>query len=200
MGIAFNEERWKALKETYRRWWSGELDRPIVQLRVTDCPTGMDEPETPKPGQQNCDDFSIEPADIVKRWEYDLSRVRFYGDAFPHVNFAFFGPGVLAAFLGGRLDNSTGRVWFHPAEQRELEDLEMRYDRDNPWLKRIKALYAAAVEHFQGLVQVDMTDLGGNLDVLSTFRPGEDLLMDLLLHPQVVKEKTWEVHENWWRC
>ncbi len=198
--IHFSQERWNTIQETYRKWWACEIERPIIQLRVNGYDTDMPEPDVEAPSQGNCHRFEIDPEAIVKRWEYDLSTKRFYGDAFPNINFAFLGPGVLAAFLGARLDNSSGRVWFHPAENCELADLKMQYDRDNKWLVRLKELYAAAVEYFQGMVQVDMTDIGGNLDVLSVFRPGEDLLMDLLMDPESVKEKTWEVYEHWWRC
>ena len=43
----------------------------------------------------------------------------------------------------------------------------------------MKAIYRAAVERWQGSVIIGMTDLGGNLDILSTFRPSEKLLLDL---------------------
>ncbi len=198
--IQFSEKRWNKTKENYRKWWAGDLERPIVQLRVNGCETELSEPSVETPTQGNCHKLDVDPEAIVKRWEYDLSTKRFYGDAFPNINFAFFGPGVLAAYLGARLDNSTGRVWFHPTEQCELADLKMEYDPENKWLVRIKELYAAAVEYFQGMVQVDMTDLGGNLDILSSFRPGEELLMDLLMAPEAVKQMTWEAHEHWWRC
>ena len=44
-----------------------------------------------------------------------------------------------------------------------------------------------------------MTDLGGAVDVVSVFRPGEALLMDLYDHPGEVRRLTWEAHEAWWR-
>jgi len=44
-----------------------------------------------------------------------------------------------------------------------------------------------------------MTDLGGTLDVISTFRPGHNLLYDLYDFPDEVKRLTWEVHELWHR-
>jgi 5-methyltetrahydrofolate--homocysteine methyltransferase len=42
-----------------------------------------------------------------------------------------------------------------------------------------------------------MTDLGGNLDILSTFRPGEQLLLDLYDSPEQVRRLTWEAHAAW---
>ena len=50
---------------------------------------------------------------------------------------------------------------------------------------------------WQGQVLMGMTDLGGNLDILSSFRPGEKLLFDLYDHPDDVKRLTWEAHHAW---
>lgn len=44
-----------------------------------------------------------------------------------------------------------------------------------------------------------MTDLGGNLDLLSTFRPGEKLLLDLYDHAAEVQRVTWEAHAAWFQ-
>jgi hypothetical protein len=44
-----------------------------------------------------------------------------------------------------------------------------------------------------------MTDLGGAVDVLSTFRPSEKLLLDLYDCPDFVEELTWLIHGYWWQ-
>ncbi len=43
-----------------------------------------------------------------------------------------------------------------------------------------------------------MTDLGGNLDILQTFRPSEKLLFDLYDSPEEVERLVWEAHDVWW--
>ena len=58
-------------------------------------------------------------------------------------------------------------------------------------------IYSAGMKRWQGRVLMGMTDLGGNLDVLSTFRPSEKLLLDLYDEPEEVKRLTWEAHEAW---
>jgi 5-methyltetrahydrofolate--homocysteine methyltransferase len=126
--------------------------------------------------------------------------LKFLGDAFP----AFwpnFGAGVMAAFLGACLGKSieSETVWFHPAEDKEIGDISFEYDPDNIWFSRIRDFYEAALNRWEGLVQLGMTDLGGNLDVLSSFRPSEKLLLDLYDHPQQVKDLTWQAHEMWWK-
>jgi len=42
-----------------------------------------------------------------------------------------------------------------------------------------------------------MTDLGGILDILASFRPGEGLLLDLVMEPDEVNRLVWEIHELW---
>jgi 5-methyltetrahydrofolate--homocysteine methyltransferase len=61
----------------------------------------------------------------------------------------------------------------------------------------MKDIYKTAIERWQGNVQLDMTDLGGNLDIVSTFRPAEKLLLDLYDHPDEVKRLLWEAHHAW---
>jgi 5-methyltetrahydrofolate--homocysteine methyltransferase len=111
-----------------------------------------------------------------------------------------FGPGVAAAFCGAILDNSIGAVWFHPTHPDiPIEDLHLEYEADNKWLNRIKEFCAAAMQRWNGNVLVSMTDLGGNLDILQTFLPGERLLMELYDNPAEVKRLLSEEHELWHR-
>jgi 5-methyltetrahydrofolate--homocysteine methyltransferase len=106
----------------------------------------------------------------------------------------------MAAFLGSAATPYENTTWFHPQEERSITELHFEYDADNAWLKRVKDLCRAAAAHWQGGVQIAMTDLGGNLDILASFRPGEQLLLDLCDHPGDVKRLTWEAHHLWWRC
>ena len=199
MAIDFSPERWEKVKETYRRWWAGELQRPIVELVLTGRDPGRPQPKAPVLSQATCADLTIPAEELIDRLDYELSKEVYLGDAFPMVNMHMFGPGVAAAFLGARLDNSTGGVWFHPPADVPVEDLHFTYDPNNIWLRRIKEICAAAMQRWQGQVQVGMADLGGTLDILSTFRPSEKLLMDLVDSPEEVKRLMGEIHELWHR-
>ena len=199
MAIDFSPERWASVKETYSRWWAGELDRPVVELVLTGRDPGRPQPKAPVLTQATCADLSIPAADLIDRLDYELSKEVYLGDSFPMVNMDSFGPGVVAAFLGAKLDTSTGAVWFHPPSDIPIEDLHFSYDPDNIWLRRVKEICAAAMERWQGQVLVGMTDLGGTLDVLSSFRPSEMLPMDLIDSPEEVKRLVGEIHELWHR-
>ena len=136
---------------------------------------------------------------IVDRWDYDMRTRKFLGDAFPCA-WLNFGPGVLATFLGARLENTADTAWYHPPGIKDIRDLHFELNPDDVWFRRISDIYRACVDRWQGEVQIAMTDLGGNLDILSTFRPSERLLLDLYDHPDEVKRLTWEAHECWFQA
>lgn len=199
MDLGFSEERWAAMRRNYGQWWAKELDRPIIQAALFGYEPVGQPPRVEPLSQANCHDFSVPVMDIVSRWEYDLSSRRFLGDSFPFVDLNCFGPGVLAAFLGARLDNSSGNVWFHAPSDQQSSAIHLTYDANNAWFRRLREIYQAGTDHWEGRVLMGMTDLGGTLDVLASFRPGERLLTDLLLYPNEVKRLTWDIHELWFR-
>lgn len=194
--IDFSFERFKRVRERFEGWWMGTNQTPIVGATIR----GRN-PRTPK-----CDvpyltqasvDLETPVEKIVDAIEYELSSYEYLGDAFPFYNMDSFGPGVLAAMLGADLDNQTGRVWFHPKEHIDIDKLNFTFDRDSAWFKRIVSLYKAANERFDGLVRFGMVDLGGILDVLSTFFPGDELLLLLYDDPENVKRLAAQLCKVW---
>ena len=190
---------WNEVRENHAKWWDKELDRPIISVWLWGKDPGRPQPDVPTLSQENCTDLSISAEDIIDRLDYDLSCVEYLGDAFPFVNLTAFGPGVAAAFLGAKLDNSSGRVWFHPAKDVPISELHLEYDPDNIWLRRIKDICRVGMDRWQGKVMMAMTDLGGTMDILSTFRPSEKLLLDLYDEPEEVQRLVGEIHDLWLR-
>ncbi len=198
MGIDFDNERWDKVRQASRHWWAGELDRPLVQMRVHGRDPGRPESDLPMHSFTCFYSLATSAEAIVDRWDYDLASTEYLGDAFPCI-WPNFGPGVIAALMGAELRNGEHTAWFLPRKQQEISDIHFEYDPDNVWLNRLKDLYRAALERWQGQVQLSTTDLGGNLDILSTFRPAEQLLLDLYDSPDHVKRLTWEAHEMWFK-
>lgn len=198
MSIHFDSKQWNRTKANYRDWWAGKLDRPLISATLTSCDSDRPEPKLPAIGFTSFYGPEVTPEAIVDRWDYDLSRCRFLGDGFPSV-WPNFGPGTMAAFVGCRLENGASTVWFHPEGEIELSDVHIRFNAKARWFRRIADIAQAAIDRWQGQVQVGMTDLGGSLDVAASFRPGEKLLLDLYDHPQEVKRVRDEVHKVWWR-
>lgn len=198
MSIAFNEERWNQVQNDAARWWAHDLDRPLIQFRFGGHDPGRPEPEIPFHPFTAFYDLAIPAEAVVDRMEWDLSCQRYFGDAFPTV-FVNFGPGVAAAFLGANLELGMDTVWFSAKDEVPVSDLGFQFDPDNVWFRRVADIKRAGTERFEGLAQMSMTDLGGNLDIISSFRPGERLLLDLIDHPEDVQRANWDGHRMWWR-
>jgi 5-methyltetrahydrofolate--homocysteine methyltransferase len=78
-----------------------------------------------------------------------------------------------------------------------LEEFTFEYDPDNAVLKRLKEIFQKTRDRFEGRIHFGMADLGGIHDILSTFRPGEQLLFDLYDHPETVKTAAKKIDILW---
>lgn len=195
--LKFGKQRWDDLKGIYQSWWDGELKRPLVTLARPDRDPGRPEPDLPDYHFTARYDLSVSADDIVDRWDWGLSRMIWLCDGFPTC-FPNFGPGVLAAMLGAELHCDDNTVWFHPTKIKEAKDLSLDgFSEENMWFRRVRDIYRTAEERWHGDVQVGMTDLGGAVDVVSTFRPSENLLLDLYDCPEEIRRLTREAHEMW---
>jgi len=198
MPVHFDLERMERVIDAHERWWNGTLDRPLVSITIPDACDVPRRAAAPLLSQKSCADFSFTPEQVIDAIDEHLSRCEFVGDSFPFVNFDAFGPGVLAAFCGAKLDNSSGSVWFFSDKKREIQDIHVRYDPLNPWVERIKAIYRSGLEKWNGTVIMGFPDLGGVMDVAATFRGSENLLMDLYDDPDEVKRLCREIQAAWY--
>lgn len=199
MAIHFSEAQWEKVRESHEAWWEHRLERPLISVKLKGLDPGRPEPKAPLLSQANALDLSWSAEELIDRLDYELSQYEFLGDAFPSINFDVFGPGCAAAFMGATPDNTTGSIWFHVPEFKEISDLHFEYDPNNVWLNRVKELYRAGNAKWHGQVVMGMVDLGGNLDILATFRGTENLLMDLYDEPEEVKRCIWEIEALWMR-
>jgi 5-methyltetrahydrofolate--homocysteine methyltransferase len=195
--IRFSGKQWDQVEDNYRKWWKGELGRPILPVVITGADPGRPRPPAPLLRFSNCADFSIPPEELIDRIDYELSALEFYGDAFPWVNMHHFGPGAAAAFLGAVPEPAENTVWFHPEKQLPIEELHFTYDPANPWLRRIKDIYRAGMRKWGGSVCMALTDLGGVMDILASFRGTEGLLYECLDSPGEVARLCGEIAGLW---
>ena len=198
MTIRFSADRWDTRRANARAWWAHELERPLVHLLLYGAPSDRDKPKYDRVSPSMLYDESVDPDDIIDSWDYEFSTQEYLGDAFPAV-WPNMGPGVLAACVGGYAECATEQhtVWFYPHEEKELADLSFTYDPDSLAARRMRAIYKAGVDRWDGMVTMGMGDLGGTMDVLSTFRPSEKLLLDLYDSPDEVHRCMRELHEAW---
>lgn len=197
MPIEFEPQQWSQVRKHARQWWAGELDRPLILARLQGYDPGRPAPELPD-YEYTSHYTDASPQAVVDRWDYNLSCTRFLGDAFPTVR-PNFGACVVAAFLGAQLVNRPDTVWFQADRPASLAELEWHVDCENPVFARVRDIVQAAQDRWQGDVLIGMTDLSGILDILSVFRPGEELLFDLYDQPERIKQHIHQLQQAWWR-
>jgi len=206
MPISFDAQRWEQIKINSQKWWAGELDRPLFQVRLHGRQPGRNPCKLPPLDMANnaFSDFisffelSVPAEEIIDRWDYGLCCMEFIADGFPQV-WPNFGAGVTAAFLGATLENSADSTWFHyDGYTEDIEKLMLHFDPQNKWFQRVKEIVSCAVSRWQGLVQVSFTDLGGVLDIISSFLGPEKLMMEMFDNPDALKRLIGRVHHAWW--
>ena len=105
----------------------------------------------------------------------------------------------MAAFCGAKLDNSSGQVWFFPPEEDpELSKIHVKYDPDNIWSRRIKDIYRAGLERWNGSVVMGFPDLGGVMDIVASLCGTDNLLYALVDEPEEVERLVLETQEAWY--
>jgi hypothetical protein len=197
--LRFSEENWHQVEQAWTAWWAGELERPLVVIEGLDLPPGAPVASIHGQGRRSSE-FPLDvPADeVLDYYQAHLERKHFYGDAWPKW-WPDFGPGIAAGFLGACVLTTEETVWFEPSESHTALSLPLCYEADNRWWQRVRQLTQRAVERWGGQVSIGYTDLGGNLDILSSLRGAESLLYDLSDHPQEIARLTRELTGLWLR-
>jgi len=194
--LQFTPRDWDRVQRDTMAWWEGELDRPLVWLTATDW----------FPSARLYSFLSNYPLDmpadeVLDRYEPVFAATRFYGDAFPAL-WVNLGPGIMAGFLGCEVHSvsePSETVWFDLPTPAALPDLEFTYRADNVWWQRASDFTQAIIARWDGRVAVGHTDLGGNLDILASFRTTENLLLDLIDQPAQVERLVAQITELWLR-
>lgn len=200
MSVHFDASHMEEVSNNYEKWWSGELERPLIYGFIRDAYPSSHAAEAPLLSQANCTDLSWSPEQLIDAMDSHLSRYEFIGDGYPHVSMDVFGPGILAAFCGARLDNSSGQVWIFPEEKKELSEIHVKYDPDNIWSRRIKDIYRAGLERWGKTVIMGMPDLGAGLDVAASLYGSEELLLALMDEPEEVHRLSREIQTAWYEA
>ena len=199
MGIHFDRQRLQAVLENYELWWEGKLDRALVRGVISGYYPPSHTAKAPRLSQATCHDFSWTAEEVIDAEDAFLSTCEYFADGYPVMDFAAFGPGVLAAMLGSELDNSRGQIWFLPCAE-DITKLHVSYDPENKWAKRIKDLYRAGIDRWNGSVIMTLPDLGGIMDILASLIGAENLMFALVDEPEEVKRVQREIQQAWYEA
>ncbi len=193
INLNFTEEDWQRVERDWTAWWAGEINRPMVMLETFN-------PLFAGGKKIFTREWMLEkPVDeVLDYFQEQMENAYYHGDAWPKF-FYNHGPGMGAGFLGADVHSMPEQhtIWFEASKQVPIEELHLSYDPDNIWWRRIVALYRGAVERWGDKVAVAHTDIGGNLDILASFRTTNQLLYDLYDAPDEVLRLSREITSAW---
>ena len=187
---------WKKLCSDWEMWHRGESRSPMFNISVVPPAESTKRPYS----YLSMYDFSIPAAEVLDEIEAYLEQCVYLGGAYPSV-WLNFGPGVLAAMVGGEGHNGMGTVWFTPGKWSGMapDRIHPRLDRNSPWFRRVEEFLLAGRER-KGRFHIGCTDLGGTLDVVYSLVPGEKLLYALYDSPEEIRRLSGEIHEAWFEA
>ena len=153
-----------------------------------------------KPEEISDEEFITYKRDNIDfRLRESLARhdgVRYYMDAFP-TQFINYGPGSLAAYIGGNYQYAPNTIWFdrNPIITDWENPPRVAFDEESPlWKKTVEFTDAVLKD---GSMYASITDIGGTVDVVASLRGTQELLFDLYDYPEEVKAMTREVGACW---
>ncbi len=178
-------------KSRLKAWWDHELiDRPCISY--WDFQNGEKSIKFEKVVEvldpwylaQNWDNFDT----CLNDFENALKNLYFGGENIPRF-FPNYGPGIMAAIFGIEPRFLSGTVWFEKKTSLKeivplLEDTQI--NMNNPWHARLTKITKIAAERGKKDYSVALTDLGGVLDILSSFLGPEKLIFAMKDNPNVV--------------
>jgi len=75
MPLDLSPDRWECVREAYRRWWAGELYRPLVPVEIGGRDPGRLCPGAPFLSQATWTDLSWSGEQVIDRTDWELSRI-----------------------------------------------------------------------------------------------------------------------------
>jgi hypothetical protein len=192
------KSNWNDTQKRFVDWWNhqgllvGMWGAPETGRAVHDHITAPTAPATIEERYCNAEFRAAEN-------HYRLSRSIFPLDVLPSAN-TDLGPGSLALFLGAKPGFAEDTVWFHPCFEQEFEPEKLpplRFDPEHPWWRTTDDIIRRCVELSQGKYIVGCPDLIENVDVLSSLRGAQTLLMDMVERPEWVEQKVRQINEVW---
>jgi len=176
-------------KERMDAWWDHEIiDRPVISYYFSKKRAaiggyldalGQDWRLAKNPE-------SIE--ETIDSFEKNALKTFYGGEAIPSY-FPNYGPGIVAAIFGVEPKFQSETIWFsRPTKPEEIVSLleSVKLNQNNEWYSRILRITEYAVKRAKENYQVSITDLGGVLDILSSFLGPTNLLLTMKRKPHII--------------
>ncbi|MHA1914374.1 MAG: hypothetical protein ACW97V_08415, partial [Promethearchaeota archaeon] len=141
----------------------------------------------------------------ITDFEQRAKNLTFGGESVPSF-IPYYGAGIMAAIFGVIPKFHTRTVWFNrPTSPNDIVALleDVKLNANNQWYSRLLRVFEYAAKRSQGKYQISMTDLGGILDVLSSFLGPKEIILTMKRRPDIIDacreillEKTLKVYDD----
>ena len=186
------KEDMEEAKERLKAWWDHEIiDRPCLSYF---CPRPMEKitvDEIYEYFDYWCMARNWDAIDQCLDWYESVSKKGVFGGENIPRFFPNYGAGIMAAVLGVEpIFREDGRtVWFFRETSIDeivplLESMEL--NKNNEWYERLMRITEVAAKRAGKEYHIGMTDLGGVLDILSSFFGPEKLVLYMKRHPSII--------------
>ncbi|MHA1242313.1 MAG: hypothetical protein ACTSQU_16255 [Promethearchaeota archaeon] len=121
-------------------------------------------------------------------YEKRAGETYFGGESLPFY-FPNYGPGIMAAVFGVIPTFKSGTVWFSLPTKPEdvIEHLEsIKLNKNNEWYSRLLRMTETAAKRAGEAYLISMTDIGGVLDILSSFLGPTNIILTMKRKPEVI--------------
>lgn len=181
--------------DLHRKFWRGELERPLLGFFITDEDPAADLPRGPKtPGSDTNNPMDI----VVARARASALRQNAEpGDRMPEVSVNDYGTAFLPALAGADYRDDGHTVWCIPTG-RNCAELKIRpFDPTNPlWCSYAEKLRALATADIENAV-VATAARTGPMEALLDMVGAEQLSLDMFDRPDSVKDRARELLQLW---
>lgn len=178
-------------------WEHKVLDRPVTMFRLA------------KPRDQQCPLPTSHHTSPTARWldtQYQaelalatLANQEFLGDSLP-IAYPNLGPSIFSALYGCPLHfDNNGTSWSEPILKDWSQVDQLRLDWGHAYLRKLIEMTEALLSTGQSLFITGMPDWHPGGDALAAFRGPENLAVDLIDHPQEVKDLLARVEKDYFK-
>jgi len=153
------------------------------------------------PGPMTFEEAHVKWFDIEDRLAMHMDGLNgstYYADAFPTI-FTNFGPGSLAACIGGNFTCQESTVWFDqdPVIKDFSNPPEFKLDFESEMWKGMEGFVRKFCEASGGKYFTSMPDLGGIIDIVASLRGSNELLYDVYDSPDEILQVAETVQKYW---
>jgi len=181
---------WEESKKRYLDWWNQKGF--IISMWEHLEKDGEQHEKIPAPEPaKDVNQFWFDPVWRAKNLHYQLSKSSFKADILPVAN-THLGPGSLAACLGAELAGGEDTIWI---KENPGFDGEIQLDESNRWWQLHLNLLKESKKLSDGKYYVGCPDLIEGLDTLASLKGTDNVLIDMMLQPEVLEEQLQKIND-----